>query len=210
MLEIVLSKSQTKSWEGLLAALEILEQSYNDTTKFNYDSRYKNLLLSEVEYRKFEDKVTGKIIDLSIDIPRFDTSDVEVLDGINHSMSQIQARRDRISKERIRSIQNLAKWRTMYYSVRALEDQMEGFWMTVDEIKRLKSKELREAEIGLRTKVIASLRRRVEVYFKEGKHRDQGEAISYEVAVKEELDNLDSKRDVVSRKFGIFGAMRGK
>lgn len=204
-LDIELSKLQRKAWDELKQALKVLEKQYDETPKFNYDNRYDVLLRTDRDWAEYQDKITKKKMDLSIRLNDFDGSDIEVIDQIHESSAHAQIRRSIISNEKIRAIKNSSKWKRLYYAVKALQDEMESFWLVTDEIKRQRSTGIRSAEVLKRTKAIVNLRNRIEVYFREGKHRDHGEALSYEYAVQEGLNNLDSARDVLkNRKYGTF------
>lgn len=205
MLDIVLSKSQNRIWGTLTDALDQLRATFEGMKAFNYEKRYAVLRMSEKDFKHFRDKLSGNDVDMSISIPRLDVSDLEALDGMNEALAQIQLRRDYFSRELVRSIENLATWKSIQKNAKDLEEEMRSFWMTVDEIKRLKSKELRESEIDMRIKGIIKLRSRIEVYFREGKHRDHGEAMSYEQALRITIENLDAKRDNASRRLSVLG-----
>lgn len=204
-LDIALSKFQTAQWKELLEALAILEEKYNSTKKYNYDKRYEVLLRSEKEWSKYEDVVSGKTLDLSI-THEFDAdADIAVLDAIHESTAHAQLRRTIISHEKIMAIKNSSKWKSLYKDAKALQAEMDAFWLKTDEIKKQRSTEIRNAEVLLRTKGIVDFRNKVETYFKEGRHRDYGEALSYEMGLTESLLDIDSTiKILMSRKFGTF------
>lgn len=208
MLKVTISESQKAERQELKDAFNTLEERYNKMKKPDYDEKYRVLLMNESDWEDYVDPVTQKKKDLSYKPPDFTESDIELIQSFNQAMDRVQLRRDIISSQRILAIKNMAKWKTLYFDIKSLQDQMESFWFTVIEIKALKSSELRSSEILLRTADVYELRRKVEVYFKEGKHKDHGEALSYEYAISEQLWNLDSKRDVIKKKFEIFRSKR--
>lgn len=208
MLKIILSDEQKQDWKALREALATLQELYEKIPKPDYDKKYGILLMEESDWANHVDKVTNKKMDLSIKLPELDESDIEVVQQFNLSMDRTQLRRDIISKEKIRAIKSLSKWKTLYFNVKMLQDQMENFWLTVPEIKNLKSSELRTSEITPRVARVIELKGQIEVYFKEGKHKDHGEALSFETALTEELWNLDSKRDIIKKKLDLFSRKR--
>jgi hypothetical protein len=52
---------------------------------------------------------------------------------------------------------------------------------------------------------IFELKSKVKIYFHEGKHSDQGEGRSYDFALRDELENIDAKKDTIKQYFGIQG-----
>jgi hypothetical protein len=171
----------------------------------NYENKYNLLLQSEVDWSQYTDRATKKKVDLSIKLHDYEGTDLEVMDAMNQSMANTQVRRTVISGEKIKAIRNSSKWKKLYYAVKSLQEEMENFWLRTDEIKKQRSADIRNAEIFKRIKPVIDLRNKIEVYFKEGKHRDMGESLSYEYACQEALNNLDASRDTLkAKKFGVF------
>jgi hypothetical protein len=204
-MDIDLSKKQRVELERLNQSLEDLKKIVEDSPKFDYDRKYDLLLRSESEWSGVKDKATGKRRDLSLQFSDFEGSDVEVIDQINENSARAQIRRKIISDEKIRAIRNTARWRKLYLAVRSLETEFTGFWVTTDEIKKQRSTEIRNSEVRKRIRPVLELSDRIEAQFREGRHRDSGETMSFEQAANEAINNLDAARDTLkARRFGTI------
>jgi hypothetical protein len=208
MLEVELSPSQQKMHDSLDEAMETLKNSFISMEKFDYNARYAALNRSEKKWAKHQDYEQDPPQDLSITPIRFDAADIEVLQDINKMQVNVGERISRLSKEKTRAQKNLSDWKTLYKSCKELKEEMEAFWMTVAEIRGMKSKEIREAEIMLRMLDMNRLFRAVSVYFWEGKHNDHGEALAYFEAVRDAIKSYDKEAEKVSRQLSTFKEMR--
>lgn len=186
-----------------------LETRYNELLKFNYEARYEALLRTESDYESYlVDRGTGEVQDLSITMAQFDHPETQSLQAINKALLNISLRRDMISKEYIRSIQNLSHWQSLSNDMESFYQRAFDYLLTFEEIKGLKTIGDKSAEIHQHIPHIVDLKNDVNRYYKKDGNIVYGEAYNYRIAVKEVLEDLDMKKETTAKQCEIFAKMR--
>jgi hypothetical protein len=200
---------KTKEMENIEEAFKILSTRYDELLRFNYEKRYEALLRTEGEYANYVvDKAMGEVQDLSIIMAQFDHPETQSLQAINRALLNISLRRDMISKEYIRSIQNLSHWQSLANDVEAFYQRAFDYLLTFEEIKGLKTIGDKAAEIHQHIANIVSLKDGVSRYYHKDGNIVYGEAYNYRIAVKEVLEDLDLKKETTAKQCEIFAKMR--
>lgn len=205
----MLKLPNTQEMAAIDEAYKVLAARYEELVGFNYDARYSALLRTEKDYVEYVvDPALNEVQDLSIGIAQFDHPETQALQAINRALLNISLRRDMISKEYIRSIQNLSSWQSLANDIEAFYQRAFDYLLTFEEIRGLKTIGDKAAEIHQHIPHILDLKNDVNRYFKKDGNFMNGEALSYRNAVKEVLEDLEAKAETTSRQFSIFSSMK--
>lgn len=206
---MALKLPKTEELERIEEAYQTLSKRYEDLLRFNYEKRYEALLRTEVDYANYVvDKAMGEVQDLSITMAKFDHPESQSLQSINKALLNISLRRDMISKEYIRSIQNLANWQSLSNDIEAFYQRAFDYLLTFEEIKGLKTIGDKSAEIHQHIPHILDLKNDINRYYRKDGNIVYGEAYNYRIAVKEVLEDLDMKKETTAKQCEIFAKMR--
>jgi hypothetical protein len=206
---MALKLPKTEEMDRIEEAYLALSKRYEDLLRFNYEGRYAALLRTEAEYANYVvDKAMGDVQDLSITMAQFDHPESQSLQSINRALLNISLRRDMISKEYIRSIQNLANWQSLSNDIEAFYQRAFDYLLTFEEIKGLKTIGDKSAEIHQHIPHILDLKNAINRYYRKDGNIVYGEAYNYRIAVKEVLEDLDMKKETTAKQCEIFAKMR--
>jgi hypothetical protein len=206
---MALKLPQTEEMKNIEAAFQALAGRFEELLQFNYELRYQALLRTEVDYENYVvDKGLNEVQDLSIHMAQFDHPATQSLQSINRALLNISLRRDMISKEHIRAIQNLANWQSLSNDIEAFYQRAFDYLLTFEEIKGLKTIGDKSAEIHQHIPHILDLKNDINRYYRKDGNIVYGEAYNYRIAVKEVLEDLDMKKETTARQCDIFQKMK--
>lgn len=210
-MELRLGPDQQITLNGFNSLKSLYTSKYEELKKFNYAEKYSSLYRQEKDWDNYPLDYfdpTSEKIDLSLVPIIFDDPAPIALQVMNKNLFRATFRKTLLSDEYVYANQVLADWQSLSVDVETFYEKIRDFYLTIPEIKILKTIGDREAEVHQHIQDVLELRYNVRHYYSKDGNFMMGEAYLYRNAIQNKLDNYQTILESLTKHIDIFQKMK--
>ena len=189
----------------------MLKNAFDQLVSVSYENRYQSLWRPESGYEGFKldpNDPTSETLDLNLLNIIFDFPLPTVLQTMNKNLFRATYRKNLLTNEYAYASSQLGAWQTLSVDVESFFEKQKSFYLTIAEIKVLKTIGDREAEIFQHIPETLELRDNVRHYYSKDGNFILGEAYLYRSAIQQKLNTYDTILASLSKHIDIFQKMK--
>ena len=193
------------------AVYAMLKRAFDKLKEFDYATRYQSLWRSEAAYAGVvldPTDPTSESLDLNLINLIFDAPLPMVLQDMNRNLFRATYRKNLLTNEYTYATDQLGQWQSLSVDVESFFEKIKNFYLTIAEIKVLKTIGDREAEIFQHIPEVLELRDQVRHYYSKDGNFLLGEAYLYRNAIQKKLEVYDTILASLSKHIDIFQKMK--